>query len=1005
MNRWRGVTTREPIALVEIVLPGGTPLRFATRGTLFDGSWWDPLLVGEGSVSSSGAILSSDVTLATMSFRVANVTTSLGGGLSAGGWLGFADVIGAPVTLTLWDEALAQSDAETRFVGFVQTYRETAGVIVFRCMQDKSWNRSFTAARVNRKDHPQANEQVVGAAIPEVLGKIPGSPMRPPVLTPFGDEYRIRELITGGSHVGPAVVIDAGRGGAGATTTRARIAVAAHEVKQTGNISPLWGTSPFLEAPDGKLHSVDPVSSDIFNVPSTGAGFYLPDGAAVVYAPVTPVDIETTTNYAENPRAVLDSRNETTAARMDWTGLKRNLFARLTNLDNLGNATAVNAYVLYRGGTTLAGLEVWVANTKTGQSVSLGLLTPTSSFAVGWLGFTLSPLLFGGALPANRWEFGDCRFEIKFNASGAGIADIIACGLAVQYVPKRSVLDSLRVVKREPVLKHRRNLFGRVAGHYTVYEDHEYTENVTEVQSKFYANTFGRKDPAGGPYTGVAGAVIERIPDVLRYALENVCGVPPAEIETGVGVLGSFVDARALLKTFTEGDMVVGTVVADDTDANSILTMIASAGVSELILSEFDNRWQLVPWRIAPPLTYPRLITPSDLLDPDTTVAVEVTPDSDVLSSLRVAYGYDAATKTFLHETSVAADASVAGHYYRNLRDGLLKVTVNVNDKIDWTGLSSGAHTYTLNAGDYALDTLLSALKAAFNPVANSVAVGTTIVAGVNNKLMFQSVVSGPVVTATLNAGTYTMHGLAAEVQRVLNIAAPVRNFTVVWNPSTKRFSFTSSNVGAWRPLSHNDGAYAALGFDLTVFDAGTFQSVYQVEPGAVSISLSEEWNFLGLTGTSGQLGNKQSAFEVLGFDWVSDTTGIGAALKRHSGFTPKEDVERPLATADSKFGRKRAVTLEARAVYETQTARELRNRLAVLLRKSRGIIEFSSDVLVDLRRGDVFGFSADMTALKPYAVAGTSGLWDGQKFRVIETTQKFGASWHTEVIAVDMTD
>jgi len=991
-----------------MTLGDGTTFYLGTQGEGVAGVYWEPLLAKDGAVSSGSAFMASDVQLATMTFTILDQPTSYAGGRTFSAMLAEHDFVGADVVLVIAPRGIdITTDGLQKFVGVVQSLSVTTGEVKFRAKQGRDWNRVVQPVTVTRAGNPAALEATVGSVIPIALGRLGGQPMRPPFANPYGDEFRIRELIAGGLRAGQAVVIDAGRGGFGATTTRAKIAVASHAVKQLGSFSPNWGTSPFLEQSDGKLHSVDPLLADVFNNDTDGAGFYLPDGTASVYAPVFPVDIELGTNYADSPRAVLDPANEFTSARFDYAGGKRFLYARLPNLENFGKLNSIIVYVIYRGGPSVTLLKVFLNNTKKGVAQGGVVLVPTAGYAPGFVNINVATTDL--VVPTNPWEWGDCRIDIYFDGVGTGTAEVIACGVAVQYAPKRDVLESRKVVESVQVQRTHNVPGERRRQPVTVTQEREVMQNVTEVRGKFYSNVYGRADDVSGTYTGTPSAVIERAPDVARYILETFGGVPLGGVVTGVGEFGSFVDARAALKTRRGTDSVIGLMLSEEVDINAAIAWVADACASEPILSEFTNQWEFHPWRVDPPLTYALPISRYDLLDPEATVGVEMTPDTDVLSSLRVVYGWDARSRSYLHETTIGANKSVSGHFYRNLRDASCAIVLNVNDKLDWTGTLTGAHTYTIGAGNHTPTQLLSALHSAFTAT-HAVGLGAIIATGVNDKL---PIYDGANKTVTLDPGDYgTMEALAAHVQTKLNQSSTL--WTAVYSPTTRKFTFgRTTGVGnfTFGLVSANTCASTLgwnCGTDVSIGNPGISQtavSLYECEVGHVSISTIEEFNLNWKSGPNGLDGTKRSAWEALGFDWVADQLGIGLNIKRHMGWCPKSDTEKLLANADLVYGQRRAVTRDARALYDTPTALALRDRLVTLRSKSRALVSFSSEVLADMRRGDVFEFHADMDTLKPYPVPGSGGSWVGRKFRVLETLSRFGGSWHTEVVAIDVTD
>src|SRR6185369_9334711 len=129
------------------------------------------------------------------------------------------------------------------------------------------------------------------------------------------------------------------------------------------------------------------------------------------------------------------------------------------------------------------------------------------------------------------------------------------------------------------------------------YESNVTLPAITEFRGKLYANVDGQPDNGSGDFTGVNAALIERPADVLQHLLYTYAGQALAKIERGSSVFGSLVDARALLKTWRNGDMKVAFGISDDTDVRTAINWIASSCASWPYLDRFTDKWKLVPWR------------------------------------------------------------------------------------------------------------------------------------------------------------------------------------------------------------------------------------------------------------------------------------------------------------------------------------------------------------------------------------------------------------------------
>ena len=1012
-NRWRAVLTRSCVALarIEITSPSALTIYAATDEVRTpDGSHWEPLLGKAISISSPGGFLSSDVNLGTADFRLVDKRASfVANGETVSTVLANYDVVGATVTIILWERGLSSwEDRLERFVGVIQTYRVTTGEIRLSAIQPVDWNRDVTPRRITMQEYPQAPEESVGAALPTILGRIPGLPMRRPFAASYSDLQYIRELVAGGVRMAPGVLVDTGRGGGG-TNPPARVLFAGHRCAQIGVYSGQRGTSIWLEGKDNVPHVLNVPPARVVN-DDAGAGCTIPDGTGSAYAPIYPTDLRLVADYASNPRAILERQNEVVFARLDYTAGQRNLIAMLGSAPDHGKIVHAYAQIVYRSSAVLTGARFKVTNTALGISAT----TPISaSLTESFMTIDLGTAWGASALPDEPWDFAQCELSVVWEGGGTynGSLEVVLMGILVEYLPAQ---ETLGIEKRLETVTVPRPRLGpgrhrpRHGSH--VYSapsasEREVLTTIKELRGKFYANVHGVPDDASGTYTGTALAVIERPCDVARYVLEAFAGAAADRVETGLGEFGSFVDARALLRTWTNRDMILGLHLSDAVDVQTVLGWIMAASASSLILSEYTGRWEFHPWRVSPDPTYTIPVSKEDLLDPDTAIEVELTPLANILSGLRVSYGYDGLAKTYPHECAISGDGSSGGHGFRNLRDAFLTVTAGINDKIDTYQASGGAITHVLAPGAYSPESLVSALKAAFPGTSQNVAVGGIIVYGVNDRIV---VTDGTYKGVSIPAGTYSMENLAAMLQA--RIATVSTGWTVTYSRTSRKFTFARSSTPAG--LAFLSGAEqtcaAVVGFGLRdLSGSSSYTSDGVCEEGLVAIAKTQEFDLRWRTGTNGLLGTKQTASEVLGFDYRNDDVGIGRGGPgyRHVGYCPKSALESTILTVDQRLGKRREVPLEGRALYDSETALEVRNRLVALLGGPRGVVTFSSEKHPDLRRGDVFEFAEDMDALRPYPVPGSGASWIGRRFRVLETHQRAGDSWHSEIVAVDVTD
>jgi hypothetical protein len=95
----------------------------------------------------------------------------------------------------------------------------------------------------------------------------------------------------------------------------------------------------------------------------------------------------------------------------------------------------------------------------------------------------------------------------------------------------------------------------------------------------------------------------------------------------------------------------------------------------------------------------------------------------------------------------------------------------------------------------------------------------------------------------------------------------------------------------------------------------------------------------------------------------------------------------------------------EAKTIIDTDTARELRNRIVDMASDpDLQVVTFRSTKVPDLERGRVLAFSSLFDAIIPFPKQGSDGSWSGKKFWVVETRQNAGpARWDTEVTCVEV--
>lgn len=774
--------------------------------------------------------------------------------------------------------------------------------------------------------------------------------------------------------------------------------------------------------------SAGTVDGDIVNE-TTEAGFTIPDGAAVAYYPCVPTTInELQVNQADNPRALLDEWNDINFVKFDHAAMLRQCQFTVEgpsrDVGDLANAYFVIGY----RSSGAVGFKVRMDDPTSQVSptyLDASLPDTGGQYRVHY--FSFGSIWGAVPLPAEPWSLGTIVFTLGWFGSvgDAGLVEVYFANVTAKHVPRQEVLTTARTIETTKMRPTRRRTGGPGRGrphpseYETVMEPYVVADllpAVTEMRGKFFANVKGWMDDAAGTYTGTPYALIDGAPDIMRHLLQQYGAVPSSAI-AAPGTLGSFADARTTMLTRRQTPMRFAISIGETVDVSTAISWIAASSASWCFPSEFDGTWRLLPWRDGQAVDYWRPIEADDVLNEEA-LGISMTPDSSLTSTLRLLYGYDAASKSFKHETSLGATKSSAGHQYRNLRDQYLTVVAGVNDKIDFRPMDFTTmvpKTAILAPGDYTGTTLMvnatSAMKAV-SPTHNyAVSYGTSIVTGFNDVLRFNDGVADR--TATVAAGEYgSCESLAAAVAAAMNAVSS--GWSVTYSRATRLYTVARSSPTGTETLYTVTGTiaqrrmWAVLGFRLNTQGSptplpataayGREEKTFAIQCEVVGLDLLWE------TGPYGLNGLKQGAHELFGFDNLRDSLSLGDLAK--SSWTapcPKGNLEQAMRDASAAYGLKRDVQVEGRAIYDTETARTMRETIAAMMRSPRTIVKFASERVPDLERGSIFQFAPSMDAVLPCPRPGSGGSWANVKLKVLETMQSTGLAWHTEVVAIDV--
>jgi hypothetical protein len=692
-----GGSQRKIVVLMTINLLGSNDdmlaLHLATRAcTAPDGYQYFSAIKDPGVVAQPGSYLSSDVNLCSCSPTLVMEAHASGGKtvreLLDGSWLW----VGSEVIMSVWE--MTTGELAQTLHGSIQSVAASGGVLTVAVRQRVDWNAPVAITTATRERFPNLPDDTVGAALPRMWGRFQNSPARPPTYTtdyPFSNAL---ERIRSARRATSGILVEPGRGDGAAT-----VMFSGHKLHSLG--SQAGATSPFLYEND-KLNPL--VGCTVFNE-DNGAGILVPDNSAVGRYAALPDAfrvIETYTPTTANNHACLyDPWNEQSYCRVYamLDQFSRVIFRlgavpeEVTGKDGVSVTAATLLVVARCCGLVNFGVSFVKysdATTFSNNTIQLAAGNVLYDSNDEYELFTLDCTAFvTGANAANLADMGVAVGQyVSGSYFGRGWADISAIAVELTFKPQQQKMGEERhvlVTKTRPTSR-----WGHGGGSYQVWDT---LPPEQQLQGKFYSNLIGYADDGSGTYTGTALAPIERPCDIARHMLTVIGGQTASQIETGDGVLGSFTDARRLLTTWRGGDIVLALQVDDDTDVMTALARIAANSWSSISLDPASDKWRFVPWLADPAITRERAISLTQFIG---TPTIGLTPDSRLSTNVRVTYGYDSASSTYLHETSLSPGSSGAGWKYLNQNDQSIATIAGATDKMDFLVCpSSGAASYT----------------------------------------------------------------------------------------------------------------------------------------------------------------------------------------------------------------------------------------------------------------------------------------------------------------------
>ena len=504
--------------------------------------------------------------------------------------------------------------------------------------------------------------------------------------------------------------------------------------------------------------------------------------------------------------------------------------------------------------------------------------------------------------------------------------------------------------------------------------------------------------------------VIERPCDVALHMLTKYGEQTAGDFVTAAAH-GSFADARADLQTWRATDMILGFGISEPTDVMTALAWVANACMSRVTLSPYDDKFRFLSWGAERATTRAAIKRAQFIGEP----LVSTTPASDLTTALRVSYGRDEQSGGYLYETYLSPSRSCAGYKYLNLADESLATISGATDAIDVT---DGASPETVLLGTVAndLEDFYAALLAMFctafpAPLGNkwAFAIGGQVDATCNRINIYDGVGS---YALTIPAGSYMMEELAAAVAAACNVVSTAWYCT--YSRTTRKFTIgrtAGTCLVTFVPVAVAGSLAAHLGLAPIAYSgSASYTSEFAVEEGLFALSADATFQILWRSGASGYLLNDPplSAYAVLGFSTYDDTAlaywATGTAPKGTRQAMMLETVQRYIKATSTSAAR-RETTIEARCIQDTDTALELRNRIADAMSRPHVVVGGNVRALIGLERGELIEFDDAAFALfYPYPDADTDGLWTGKQFVVVEAEQHLGPdNFGTEIVAVSI--
>jgi hypothetical protein len=979
LKAWRQLapgdsTRRITLAQIDLSVPSALTLRYATTEVHTpDGNTWQTGL-SRGPITAQVDWLGSGMAPVDTWIRLAKRRDAA----QASGSLGSTnqDLLSrylwqsGTVTLYRWTPSLASfSDALQIFKGKISRPAEaTPDGTTLYLLQDQTWNFQLPPV-VDKVNYPFSPDVSQGLPIAIVYGDHSSPPMNAPWASAFGSRSQ-QEDSGGGRGVVPLVLVDSGVGAASV-----KLVAAGHSCAEI--LDRTVGDSAFI-AGDSILNPLEP-SGITKTIGSSESYLSIADESAIAYAAAVPVDVRASANTALNPRRAMDVNDETSFATLDQTAGQGLLQLIIPNPPAQGYIESVDIEVAWSGNAgNVNNLRVDAFN----PGVGAGGTGPAT-----WVSTGTAPAIMRALWSTNywnqNWQFGSGgahAWDIRVDFTGGAVnkAHIFWVALIIKYRPQRSVVTpgSLSYVRStvrtpsRPPNDPRDVRFSPVS-----------VQPTYQLDGQFFGNMKGFKDDGSGTFTGVASALIERPCDIVRHFLATYGLISGGSIETGGGATGSFVDARAVLRSAGPTDFKLACWIGQRSTVQRIVQSMCEQSGMAVYLDRFTNKWLCFVWRPGAVEDYGYQLSWYEL------AAISVAEQTVIEKrrSIRVLYGYDHFKGRTLYEAFVNPAGSGQGFSLPTIRDQTLVVSAGVNDKLDWH--LTGAHAITLTAGTFAPIDLANDVRTKMRAVhgnGSEVGWGFTIKTGYNNLIDF--LVSGTPYQGTLIAGDYTPEGLAVEAARALNGAAPAGiTFSAAYSLATNLFTISAT---ANFQLDTSGGAAGGATSAGRAMGFGIALSVSAGSLAATQLRYAGRFWIGGLIYTSLDWGTGPNAATNAAYLLGWQRADVALASD-YSATYVRGDRERLAATYDGYYDPKEENQITADWIRDEASAVQMRDRTFDLNAKPRVAVSLASYHLPDIRPMQVLQLQADVDAHVSYLKYGTDGSWAGKPLRVLQVNDR----------------